>query len=202
MIMGYKKKGFTIIGFEPLDEYDGFNSLGSMDKLDSQLSVYTTMNLNKTLIYMLTHEVFKHITPSIWDDRGCFVNENNLFIVNITIDTHASKPSELNNYRELYQKTFKSWAEKSRVKNLRGWRLHAIKDLTIETHPDTKIVQIKSQIILSSLIIYSKDLDGIIFSKIMTKLELEKDILLLNKQLKKVEKEQGFPFASTIVTYS
>jgi hypothetical protein len=106
-----------------------------------------------------------------------------IFIVDLKIKLNTADKVIVKTQKPLINETVKRWAEKCRVKGLRGWRCSAIKTPTYEYNDDDTTV-VRIQVILSNAIIYSTDGGGItcnISPRLNT--ELLDDLGKLRKQL-------------------
>ena len=76
-------------------------------------------------------------------------------IVDIQVDLAVYSKSSLNDFRAEVNETFMRWAEKSRVRGSRGWRLSAVKTPKFEKN-DSGSYTLRTQVILGSAVFYDQ----------------------------------------------
>jgi hypothetical protein len=105
-------------------------------------------------------------------------NINSLFsIIDIDIVLLSSDKIEIKNVKSELREIIKRWAEKSRIKGKRGFRLSAIKTPIFDYRNGTTIV--RTQVILSNAIIYN------LYNTDINPINVNFDIGLLTKKLSK-----------------
>lgn len=84
--------------------------------------------------------------------------------------------------------TFKRWAEKSRVKNLRGWRASAVKTPIVEYDHENDLCHVRTQIITSNAIFYASPANGEVECNIASRdnSQIHADLANLRRKLTKV----------------
>ena len=161
-------KNYVVRGFNTGDTT--FNTLGRIDASPTFTEV-VGMNQAEAIILMLTNANIKTMMPTNLRDHADFqgggtsiLNElvdNNgenaeMLILDLTIRTGADSVRDLRAAKTELREVLKLWAEKCRVRGIRGWRASAIKEPTFERSHDGDIVQIRTQIILSTAVFYNQ----------------------------------------------
>ena len=108
-------------------------------------------------------------------------NINSLFsIIDFEIVLSSSDKIEIKNIKSELREIIKRWAEKSRSKGIRGFRLNAIKTPIFDYRNGTTIV--RTQVILSNAIIYNMYNANV---SILDSFIVGTDVALLTKKLSK-----------------
>ena len=156
--MGTKKRTFTVVGFDT--EQDNFDAPTGVMKNKSSYEEITAKDLTEAITVMLTHPTF--ISLSAAGMIG--FEQRSLSNMTLSIKTPVRQGDfdarEINaSNKDYFTKVIRSWAEKCRVKNNRGWRSYAIKDpIIIPSLVDGYYVY-RTQLVLSNMFIYDDD-DG------------------------------------------
>jgi hypothetical protein len=87
------------------------------------------------------------------DEMEALDPKNMVYVVDLKITIAETDKLEVKRLKSSIREDLKRWAEKSRVKNLRGWRVNAIKTPKYEYLDDVTVVS--TQVILSNAVIYS-----------------------------------------------
>jgi hypothetical protein len=197
----YKPRTFTVRGFNPL-VVDFNKPSGTIDTITNFTSKIARNQVEATTL-MLTE--FKNMSPliikSLCDDdvindygiRG--INhpdsanvENAIHVIDLKITLATTNKQDVKYLKPVIVETINHWAEKSRVKNLRGWRCSAVKTLSVEYDHDLDLCYVRTQVLLGNAIIYSNRVTGYLEcsinpSDILTSLA---DLGLLRKKLVQV----------------
>lgn len=95
----------------------------------------------------------------------------------------TSTPKTLAETRSAITDTISTWAEKCRVKGLRGWRLNAVRSLSVKKVPGgLNSYRIQSKVILNNAIVYNSDE----YEMYDPKTHLAEDLKNLDRKLKKI----------------
>lgn len=177
--MSYKKRKFTVVGFNLATE--SFSTpTGCMVDKPSYAEVEVE-NLPQAITAMLTGEPFD--TMSYKAVKG----ESNLTAIdtlslNIEMDLayEMMAPADRRVTKAAIDAVVRSWAEKIRVKNTRGWRSYAVKDsvIALDKNGDRWY---NTQLVLSNVAVYS----GYGECKKISVNDMIKDLQLLLKELNK-----------------
>lgn len=120
--------------------------------------------------------------PTVIDVRVDKTNPvEELMVLDINASVNITK-DDLNNYRKVAVETINRWAEKSRVRGSRGWRISAVKTPRFEKNEDTGYGYVfKTQVIIGTAVFYDQSTVKIGFDR-ATAL---KDVSNLNHHLQK-----------------
>ena len=194
----YKPRTFTVRGFNPLvTDFD--KPTGSIDSI-SNFSSQIARNQVEATTAMLTN--FKNMTSygikNLCDEnvindyaiRGV-VNpdvasiSNGIQILDLKITLSTINQQTVKYLKSVIAEIINHWAEKSRVKNLRGWRCSAVKTLAVDYDYDLDVCYVRTQVLLSSAIIYSNRVSGYLECSInpADAQTIMSDLGLLRKQL-------------------
>jgi hypothetical protein len=165
--MSYKPRTYTVRGFDVNSVSDIFSKpTGTIDQFSS-FTETVVRNQFEAIALMLTayrsmsaYDLKK--APSI----NCTASVNTgqvpsdeanqqIFVIDFSIVLKTNNKTSVKLLKPKIMSTLKTWAEKSRVKGLRGWRISAIKTPTYEYCNDTSETIVRTQVILSNAIIYS-----------------------------------------------
>lgn len=108
----------------------------------------------------------------------------------LKIATHAGSYEPLKDLREKIWSTLSTWAQKSRLKNRRGFRAHAIKELTFRTDRSADrsgSESIYTEIILGTDVYYAYELDLATYAPQNSSVTLSRDEVM--SDLKNLEKQ-------------
>jgi len=152
-------KPFVIRGFD-LTKESSFDTVGSMEKFSSFKEIVTEKQHN-AIVEMSTNSTLHTLSTRnlIMTQPGQFPNKaddtKELSIIDLKLITNVDNVEDFRPYRTQLREVLKTWAEKSRVKGRRGWRLNAIKTPTIEYDPKADAVVVRTQVILSTAVFYN-----------------------------------------------
>jgi hypothetical protein len=197
----YKPRTFTVRGFDPLSI--NFNKPTGTIESVTGFESKTVRNQVEATATMLTN--FKTMTPFVIKelcDEGDIndyaisgVNvpasvdiEQGIQLVDLRITLNTVNKQTIKYLKPVIAETINHWAEKSRVKNLRGWRCSAVKTLSVEYDHDLGLCYVRTQVIISNAVIYSNRLTGYLECSINpsnSSIILD-DLGLLRKQLARV----------------
>ena len=79
-----------------------------------------------------------------------------LVVIDVQADVNVADKAELKAFRKQVVETFLRWAEKSRVRGSRGWRVSAVKSPKFEKNPDTGRYTLKTQVLLGTAVFYDE----------------------------------------------
>lgn len=160
------KSHYTIRGFKPFSEQT-FNTLGVMEQFTT-FETKTVEKQHEVLVEMLTgplgisartlSNVSNGIMKNVVDVRADkTVPIDEVIIINITLDCDVGK-DDLKDIRPVMVESFMRWAEKSRVRGSRGWRVSAVRNPTFEKNlSNGGPYLMKAQVLLSNAIFYDQD---------------------------------------------
>mgnify|MGYP003576455565 CR=1 FL=1 len=140
------RKPYIVRGFDVTAA--PFTCLGKMQDLDTFTELVVNTQAD-AVVEMLTHS--KIGTMSTRKNYDGDVSE--LTIIDFRFNTTLSSGDEFRKYRTSFQDVLKTWAEKSRVQGMRGWRANAIKTPTAEVENGSVVV--RTQVILSNAVFYN-----------------------------------------------
>jgi hypothetical protein len=160
------KSLYTVRGFKPFSE-QSFNAFGVLE----QFQTYEEKKVEKqheALVEMLTGPL--GISTKTLVSAGQTIGVKNLvdarqdktapmeevIVVNLTLECILSK-DQLKDIRPMMVESFTRWAEKSRVRGSRGWRVSAVRTPTFEKNDNGQGYLLKTQILLSNAIFYDQD---------------------------------------------
>ena len=93
--------------------------------------------------------------PTVIDVRVDKTNPvEELMVLDINASVNITK-DDLNNYRKVAVETINRWAEKSRVRGSRGWRISAVKTPRFEKN-DVSGYTFKTQVIIGTAVFYNQ----------------------------------------------
>jgi hypothetical protein len=159
------KSLYTVRGFKPLNE-PSFSSFGVLE----QFSTFETMTVEKqheAIVELLTGAL--GISARTLTSVSCPVTLKNLvdvradktvpaeevIIINFTAELDIDK-DDIRGLRNELVESFTRWAEKSRVRGSRGWRVSAVRTPLFEQNPNGGYL-LKAQVLLSNAIFYDQD---------------------------------------------
>jgi hypothetical protein len=159
------KSFYTIRGFQPLDE-PSFNPFGIMEQF-ATFETKTVEKQHEALVEMLTGPIcisartltdVKFISvKNLVDNRlDKTVPVDEVIVINLTLECNLNK-DQLRDMRPLMVESFTRWAEKSRVRGSRGWRISAVRNPTFEKSDTLGNYVLKTQVLLSNAIFYDQD---------------------------------------------
>jgi hypothetical protein len=160
------KNLYTLRGFKPFSE-PAFVSTGVIEQFTT-FETKTVEKQHEVLVEMLTgplgisartlsnvsNGIMKNVVD-VRDDKTVPVDE--VIIINITLDCALDK-DDLKDIRPVMVESFMRWAEKSRVRGSRGWRVSAVRNPTFEKNTGSGGPYLmKAQVLLSNAIFYDQD---------------------------------------------
>lgn len=195
--MNKSRKSFVIRGFN-VESAGKFNCIGKMSDLtsfneviaDKQHDAVAIMLTNPSISSLGSYNLMNRKDIQVTPGKNPVDEIKQVYVVDLTIVTTASNVNELRPYRSAIREVIKTWAEKSRVKNRRGWRSSAIKTPTFEIDKSLGSVVIKTQIILSTAIFYDYDTATINVS-FDPDMEIE-DLRNLHRELTRYNNTDGY----------
>jgi len=160
------KSQYTVRGFQPFNEQT-FNAFGVMEQF-ATFETKTVEKQHEVLVEMLTGPLgISARTLSNYSgaaglktvvdtrlDKTILIDE--VIIVNLTLECNLNK-DQLRDMRPLMVESFTRWAEKSRVRGSRGWRISAVRTPTFEKSDTIGNYLMKTQVLLSNAIFYDQD---------------------------------------------
>ncbi len=171
--MGKKtEKTFVVRGFDAEAEF--FDTPVGVISDKSTFKEVVVKTQPEAIVAMLTDSDFSGmITPA--DDP-----KDTLQIVDLNVQLLITDKLEVRAIKTTLREVLKQWAEKSRVKNRRGFRASAIR--TPEFKYDVNLTDVKVQVILSNTVRYS---DSKLNDDPQTQATVLADLGLLSKELEK-----------------
>lgn len=160
------KNLYTIRGFKPLSE-QSFNAMGVLEQF-STFETKTVEKQHEVLVEMLTGPLaisartLSNVSGSVTlknvvDGRTDKTNPvDEVIILNLTLECNLNK-DQLRDFRPLFVEGFTRWAEKSRVRGSRGWRVSAVRNPTFEKSDNAGNYLLKTQVLLSNAVFYDQD---------------------------------------------
>ena len=182
-----KPRKYTVRTFNPFGETNSFSCTGVMSKLSTYKeevvdkefqAVASLAKGNSTPDAVMSQPGTKHKSAMTMLD----VTTNppaGMELLSLNIDTGIPTKSELKNFRKIIMSIIKTWAEKSRVKGVRGWRSNAIKTPQFKMNSDTGSYHLQFDVIFSNAIFYSGN------TATITNKPFMEDLLLFKKRLNK-----------------
>lgn len=152
-------KPYIVRGFD-VDNAGRFTSMGQMENLPGFEEI-TVDKQHEAVEAILTGKSIGSMSAE--NIKDVVTNVNNLgtgssvVVIDLKVVTSADSANDLRSYRSGVREVFKSWAEKSRIPGIRGWRSNAIKTPTIEFDPSLNDVVIKTQVVLSTAVLYNEN---------------------------------------------
>ena len=160
------KSLFTIRGFKPFSEKT-FDATGVLEKFTT-FETKTVEKQHEAIVELLTGPLgisartLTNVSASIGlknlvdarADQTVPVEE--VIVINLTLACDVNK-DQLRDIRPLVVESFTRWAEKSRVRGSRGWRVSAIRTPVFEKDDSGIGYNLKVQILLSNAIFYDQD---------------------------------------------
>jgi hypothetical protein len=193
-----KERTFVIRGFDsavecftaPLGTIDGMTTFKEVvipvkGPRYAGIEAVTTMLVDDVIGTMSVRKVLSRLNAkgaSIADAR---LPENVINVVDLTVNLNTTDKLEVRQTKSALRDIFKHWAEKSRVKNRRGFRSSAIRTPEFVYNPYN--TEVKVQVILSNATIYSdssadvtpQDQASVLADLALLKKELSKRISLV-----------------------
>lgn len=154
-------KQYTIRAFDPVKEAF-FDCLGNISKLATSHEVVVTKQLEAAVEMMrlptTPDKLLSNMSFKITDKRADpTATAAEIVSIDLQIETEAKSANELKVYREHIINAINTWAEKSRVKGLRGFRASAVKAPTFKKSETTGLVVIKTNVLLGTAVFYNKN---------------------------------------------
>lgn len=162
----YKPRTFTVRGFTTTQE-SFLKPSGTIDQFASFQKI-EVRHQHEALALMLTN--FREMTtPGIIDiatsgfiDEDLVIGLNNpidicsiFHVIDLDITVNSIDQKAMKFFKKEILESIFTWSEKSRVKNLRGWRCSAVKTPILEYNYDPLCCHFRTQVVLSNAIIYS-----------------------------------------------
>lgn len=116
---------YTIRGLDP--SAATFNCLGVLQDQPGYVEITDVPTEAKAVELMLTHGAVSKMVTGVPSVTASFVD-----VLNVKVEVFAIGPSEAKKLRKAMAASIKTWAEKSRVRGVRGWRAHALKTPKIQ----------------------------------------------------------------------
>ena len=159
------KSLYTIRGFKPFSE-QSFDTTGVLEKFAS-FETKTVEKQHEAIVELLTGSigvsartltsVSNSLLKNLVDVRtDKTVPADEVIIINLTLSCNIDK-HDLRDVRPLLVDSFTRWAEKSRVRGSRGWRVSAIRTPVFEKEKGSIGYLMKVQILLSNAVFYNQD---------------------------------------------
>ena len=160
------KSLYTVRGFKPFSE-PTFNAFGVMEQF-STFETKTVEKQHEALVEMLTGPLgistktlvaasstigVKNLVDARQDKTAPM---EEVIVVNLTLECDLNK-DQLKDVRPMMVESFTRWAEKSRVRGSRGWRVSAVRTPTFEKNDNGSGYLLKTQVLLSNAIFYDQD---------------------------------------------
>jgi hypothetical protein len=158
------KRKYVVRGFNVFEE-DFNNPIGLIqDKetfheivVDTQAEAIIELFTNDAFSGMNPIEAKEHFGSTLADGYGDTseykVSKNGIHIIDIEIGLSTDDKIEVRDSKSQLEEIIKTWAEKSRVKNVRGFRFSAIKTPIFEYKKG--YTSVRTQVILSNAILYN-----------------------------------------------
>lgn len=129
-----------------------FNCQGLLKDQPGFVEVTNVPTEAKAVELMLTGQVAKMVAGLQPMTSDSFVD-----VLNVKVDVNISTSAEAKNLRKLLAESIKTWAEKSRVRGVRGWRAHALKSPKIQKvkQPGVTGYELDFDAILGHAVFYS-----------------------------------------------
>ena len=161
------KSLYTVRGFKPFSE-PTFNAFGVMEQF-STFETKTVEKQHEALVELLTGPLgisartLTNVSGAIGLKNLVDVRADKttpaeeVIVLNLTLDCCLNK-DQLKDIRPMMVEAFTRWAEKSRVRGSRGWRVSAVRTPTFEKS-DNPLggYLLKTQVLLSNAIFYDQD---------------------------------------------
>lgn len=187
--MGKKAEKTFIVRGVDMDTADFFQPTGVIEDIpNGNFKEVVVKTASEAIITMLTDSIIGTMSTKQLIDcqvisldgnsTASFEPGNILSAVDITIMLDTIDKLEVRALKTGIRETVKHWAEKSRVKNRRGFRSSAIRTPTFEYL--LSITKVKFQVILSNAIVYSNTNADI---SVVEQAFVSEDMALLRKQL-------------------
>ena len=117
---------YTVRGLD-LDAAQPFNCQGLLKDLPTYVEVHDVPTEAKAVELLLAGPVSKMVTGVPPVNSASYVD-----VLNVKVEVYANGTSEAKKLRKAMAESIKTWAEKSRVRGVRGWRAHALKTPKIQ----------------------------------------------------------------------
>lgn len=159
------KSLYTVRGFKPFSETT-FNAFGVLEqfqtfeekKVEKQHEALVELLTGPLGISARTLTNVTGIGPKnivdIRQDKAVPADE--VIVINLTLECSILNKDQLKDIRPMMVEAFTRWAEKSRVRGSRGWRVSAVRTPAFEKS-DTGGYLLKTQVLLSNAIFYDQD---------------------------------------------
>ena len=160
------KSLYTVRGFKPFSETT-FNAFGVLE----QFQTYEERVVEKqhqALVEILTGPLgissrtltnVSGIGPKtiidVRQDKTTPIEE--VIVINLTLVCGDLDKSQLKDVRPMFVESFTRWAEKSRVRGSRGWRVSAVRTPTFEKNDKGDGYLLKTRVLLSNAVFYDQD---------------------------------------------
>jgi hypothetical protein len=191
-----KPREYVVRTFSPSTE-GVFDSTGVMSKLNTykeatvakQYAAIASLVRGDHSVEEVRHyasQANKHVAPNFQlndqDSLLALANSNllGLEVISFAISTDLINKSEVVKHGKEIRQIVQTWAEKSRVKGVRGFRANAIKSPYFEMNKDQGTYDLKFEAILSTAIFYNQNQ-----ATIVTLNNFLADIALFKKRLEK-----------------
>lgn len=116
---------YTIRGLDP--SAASFNCQGLLADQPGYVEITDVPTEAKAVELMLTHGAVSKMVTGVPPVASSFVD-----VLNIKVDVYAQGTDDAKKLRKAITKSLFTWAEKSRVRGVRGWRAHALKTPKIQ----------------------------------------------------------------------
>ena len=116
---------YTVRGLDP--SAATFNCMGVLQDQPGYVEITEVPTEAKAVELMLTHGAVSKMVTGVPPITSSFVD-----VLNIKAEVFVSGTGEAKKIRKQLAESIKTWAEKSRVRGVRGWRAHALKTPKIQ----------------------------------------------------------------------
>lgn len=116
---------YTIRGLDPTAA--SFNCQGVLQDQPGYVEITDVPTEAKAVELMLTHGAVSKMVTGVPPVTASFVD-----VLNIKVEVVANGTGDAKKLRKQLAESIKTWAEKSRVRGVRGWRAHALKTPKIQ----------------------------------------------------------------------
>ena len=116
---------YTVRGLDP--SVAAFNCMGVLQDQPGFVEINEVPTEAKAVELMLTHGAVSKMVTGVSPVTSSYVD-----VLNIKVEVFANGTSDAKKLRKAMATSIKTWAEKSRVRGVRGWRAHALKTPKIQ----------------------------------------------------------------------
>lgn len=140
---------YTVRGIDPTGP---FTCQGLLEQVAGFIEIDAVPTESKAVELLLTHAGLSKMTTALPPVKS----DSYVDVLNIKADVFVSDVAEAKRIRKDLAASIVTWAEKSRVRGVRGWRAHALKSPKVQRSKDGAGYELDFDAILGHAVFYNE----------------------------------------------